>query len=145
MNTSLSRPAATRTKALFLGDLRTRPWAWAFQLVAAAILAQTLFFKFSGAPESVWIFEQLGVEPVGRLFAGLTELVCVLLLLWPRMALLGGLMTCGVMTGALGAHVAVLGLEVQGDGGLLFGLALVTLVAGVGTVWTRRDQLPRGW
>ena len=40
------------------------------RLVPAIILLQTLYFKFSAAPESVFIFEQLGLEPWGRIGLG---------------------------------------------------------------------------
>lgn len=111
------------------------------RLVAAAILGQTLFFKFSGAPESKWIFETLGAEPWGRLGTGVLEAVAVVLLLLPRTAALGALLALGLMAGAIGSHVALLGLEVQGDGGLLFGLACVTAACGAGIAWHRRREL----
>ena len=44
--------------------------SWLLQLVAAGILLQTLFFKFTGAEESVYIFTTLGVEPWGRIRVG---------------------------------------------------------------------------
>ena len=124
---TLSRPAQVTT--------------WAAQLLAAAILAQTLFFKFTGAPESMWIFSTLGVEPWGRWAAGLTELVAVVLLLIPRNAVHGAIVALGVMVGAIGAHLTRLGIAVQGDGGLLFGLALVVTAAALVVLVVRRDQL----
>jgi hypothetical protein len=36
------------------------------QLVAVGILFQTLFFKFTGAEESVYLFTKVGLEPRGR-------------------------------------------------------------------------------
>lgn len=116
--------------------------SWMSQLVAAAILGQTLFFKFSAAPEAVWIFTTLGVEPVGRIGTGVLELATVILLLVPRTAALGGLVAVGLMVGAILAHLAVLGVQVQGDGGTLFVLALVTAIAGALTAWLRRAELP---
>ena len=116
--------------------------AWTLQLLAAGILGQTLFFKFSGAPESVYIFETLGAEPWGRLGSGVVELLTVLLLLRARTAALGGLLAAGVMVGALGAHLTKLGIEVEGDGGTLFALACVTFVAGLSVAWLRRGSLP---
>ncbi len=99
------------------------------RLVAAGILLQTLFFKFTAAPESVWIFTKLGVEPWGRIFAGLSEAVAVVLLLVPVTQYLGALMTLGIMSGALLSHIAILGIEIEGDGGLLFALGLVAFVS----------------
>lgn len=120
--------------------------AWIAQLVAAAILGQTLFFKFSGAPEPIHIFTTLGAEPWGRIGSGIVELVAVLLLLSARTAALGGLLAMGVMVGAIGSHLTKLGIEVvvdgQSDGGLLFALAIVTFVASALVTWLRRAQLP---
>ncbi len=111
------------------------------RLVAAVILGQTLFFKFSGAEESVWIFQQLGAEPWGRIGSGVAELVCAVLLLVPRTAALGALGGLGVISGAIFSHLFVLGIEVKGDGGLLFGLALVVFVCCAAILWMQRDHL----
>ena len=119
-----------------------RKVAWAAQIVAAVILGQTLYFKFSAAPEAVALFTKLGVEPWGRVALGVVELVAVALLLVPRTAVLGGALTVGLMVGAVGSHLGPLGIEVEGDGGQLFLLALVTLVAGGVVVWLRRQELP---
>lgn len=113
----------------------------ALRLIAAAILAQTLFFKFSGAEESVWIFQQLGAEPWGRLGSGLAELVCVVLLLFPRTAWLGALGGLGVISGAIVSHLFLLGIEVKGDGGLLFYLAVVVFICCAVTLWLQRGEL----
>lgn len=120
----------------------TRKLSWALQLLAAAILGQTLFFKFSGAPESVHIFSTLGVEPWGRLATAILELVAVALLLNPRRAVLGSLLAAGLMVGAVGSHLTVLGIEVAGDGGALFALALVTLLASTVVAFLRRSEIP---
>ncbi|MCB9377334.1 MAG: DoxX family protein [Holophagales bacterium] len=119
-----------------------RRLSWTAQIVVAAILLQTLFFKFTGAPESVYIFETLGLEPVGRIGSGIAELVASVLLLVPGTAALGALVAAGVISGAIGAHLTRLGIEVQGDGGLLFGLALVVFVGSLLILWLRRAELP---
>ncbi len=116
----------------------------ALRLIAAGILAQTLFFKFSGAPESRWIFTQLGVEPWGRWFAGATELVAAILLLIPRTKTVGALAAVGTMGGAILSHLAVLGVVVQDDGGLLFGLAWTVLITSVAVIALHRNEL-RHW
>ncbi|MCB0393974.1 MAG: DoxX family protein [Bdellovibrionales bacterium] len=100
-----------------------------FRLVAAAILLQTLFFKFTAAPESVFIFETLGVEPWGRILSGVFELIAGIALLVPRTQILGALMGVGVMFGAIASHLLFLGIEVQSDGGLLFALACTVTIA----------------
>lgn len=127
-------------------DLPPPPRAvWIAQLAAAAILGQTLFFKFGGAPESVWIFSTLGAEPWGRLGSGAVEAVAVVLLLAPRTAVFGALLGAGTMSGAIASHALFLGIEVQGDGGLLFALANVVLAACLVVLWLRRGQLAALW
>lgn len=116
--------------------------AWAAQLVAAAILAQTLYFKFTAAPESVHIFTTLGMEPWGRIGSGVAELVAVVLLLRAHTAVFGAALAVGLMGGALQAHLGKLGIEVLGDGGLLFGLACTVTVASLTVLVLRRRQLP---
>jgi putative oxidoreductase len=116
--------------------------AWTCQLIAAAILGQTLFFKFTGAPESRFIFSTLGIEPWGRYATGVLELIAVILLLNPATAAIGGLLAMGLMGGAIMSHLTRLGIEVQGDGGLLFGLAVTVLLASAIVVAIRRHQLP---
>lgn len=116
--------------------------SWICQIAAAAILGQTLFFKFTGAPESVYIFSTLGAEPWGRIGSGVLELVAVALLLYPKTPALGAVLAIGLMLGAIGAHLTRLGIEVQGDGGTLFALALVVLLASLVVVIIRRRDLP---
>ena len=133
--------AALPEHAVLAGKVRAL--SWAAQLVAAAILAQTLFFKFSGAAEAKAIFEPLGVEPWGRIGLGVVELITVLLMLVPRTAALGGAVAVGLMLGAIGSHLTVLGIEHEGDGGLLFVMAWITLIAGAAVTWVRRHDLSR--
>ena len=116
--------------------------AWVAQVLAALILAQTLFFKFTGAEESVALFETLGAEPWGRIGSGVAEAFAIVLLLIPRTAALGGLLSAGLMVGAIGAHLTKLGIEWKGDGGLLFGLAVTTFVASLVVAFVRRGSLP---
>ena len=116
--------------------------SWTLQLLAAAILAQTLFFKFSGAEESKYIFRTLGAEPWGRVASGVAELVAVVLLLAPRTVVLGTLVALGVMAGAIASHLTKLGIVVQDDGGLLFSLAITVFVASAGILIIRRGQIP---
>lgn len=114
---------------------------WIAQLAAAAILAQTQVFKFGAAPESVCIFETLGVEPRGRLASGAVDALAVALFLVPRAAVFGALLGAGTLLGAIHAHLFVLGTAVQGDGGLLFALAYVVLACCLAVLRSRRAQL----
>lgn len=98
------------------------------RLLVAGILLQTLFFKFSGAAESVYIFSALDAEPYGRIGSGVIELIAAVLIL-SRQTVWGLLLSLGTMTGAILSHIFVLGINVQNDGGLLFTLALITWVS----------------
>jgi hypothetical protein len=128
MNDPKSRPRFSR---LSLG----------LRLAAAAILLQTLFFKFTGAEESVYIFTTVGQEPWGRYGSGVVELIACVLLFSPWRALGAGL-ALGVMGGAIFFHLTKLGVEVKGDGGLLFALALVTALASATVLALHRKELP---
>lgn len=114
---------------------------WALQISAALVLAQTLYFKFSGAPESMWIFSQLNAEPLGRYAAGVLELIACCLLVVPRTAVVGAGIGIVLMLGAMGSHVLRLGISVMGDGGLLFGLAVYVFAACAGILLLRRGEL----
>ena len=116
--------------------------SWIARLVVAAVLLQTLYFKFSGAPESVYIFSKLGLEPWGRIGSGVAELIAAVLLLLPATTALGALLALGVISGALVSHLTRLGIEVQGDHGLLFGLALVVFIGSALVLWLHRRALP---
>jgi hypothetical protein len=116
--------------------------SWVLQLAAAGILMQTLFFKFTGADESVYIFSALGAEPWGRIGSGVVELIASVLLLVPSTASLGAVIALGVMSGAILSHLLVLGVAVKGDGGLLFGLALIVFASSATVLAIRRAQLP---
>src|SRR5918911_1493660 len=94
--------------------------SWVLQLFVAVILFQTLFFKFTGAEESRYIFSKLGLEPWGRIGSGLAELIAVILLLYPRTVALGAILSLGVISGAIVSHLTRLGIVVKDDGGLLF-------------------------
>ena len=103
---------------------------WIARVVVAAILLQTLIFKFTAASESVYIFETVGMEPWGRIGSGVAELVAGGLLLIPgrRFAAAGAAMSLGVISGAIFFHLTKLGVVVQDDGGQLFAMALAVFV-----------------
>ena len=119
---------------------------WIARIAAAFILLQTVFFKFTGAPESIALFETIGMEPWGRYGSGALELVAAVLLLLPaaRFAATGSVLALGLMTGAIFLHLTKLGIEVQGDGGTLFAMAIVVLVSS-GFVLLHNRQGLRAW
>ena len=104
--------------------------SWALRLIVAAILLQTLFFKFTAAKESVYIFSTLGMEPWGRIGSGIFELIASLLLLAPATVAVGALMALAACGSAILFHLAKLGvaLTAVGDSGELFSLAVVVVV-----------------
>ena len=116
--------------------------SWICRIAAAVILLQTLYFKFTGAPESVYIFTNVGLEPWGRYASGVAELFAAILLLFPRTVWAGALLAAGVMAGAIGSHLTKLGIVVQDDGGLLFALALAVLICALVTLFIHRRQIP---
>ena len=102
--------------------------SWVLRIVAAAILVQTLYFKFTGQPESVELFTKLGVEPWGRIGTGVIELITSIFLLIPTTVFVGAFLGVGLMAGAILSHITVIGIESKGDGGQLFMLAIAVLV-----------------
>jgi putative oxidoreductase len=116
--------------------------SWILQIVVAVILLQTLFFKFTAAAESVYIFSTLGAEPWGRIGSGLVELIAAILLLLPATITVGAAVALFVIVGAIMSHLTILGIEVQGDGGLLFFLALTVFVASAAILVIRRGEIP---
>ena len=132
-------------------------FSWVCRVVAAIILLQTLFFKFTAAPESVYIFTRLGmfihsylpfasvgtVEVAGRIGSGIMELIAAVLLLTPRFVWAGAVLAMAATGGAIVSHLTFLGIEVQGDKGLLFLLAIVVFVASAVALYLHRKPIPR--
>lgn len=102
--------------------------ALVLRVVAAIIFLQTLYFKFTGHPESVELFTKLGVEPWGRIGTGIIEIIASILLLIPSTVFIGALMGIGLMSGAIFSHITIIGIESKGDGGQLFMLAIVVWI-----------------
>jgi len=102
---------------------------WACRIIAAIIMLQTLYFKFTGAPESVYIFSQVGMEPEGRYATGIAELIASVLILIPKTSLIGASLALFIMIGAIATHISILGIEVMNDHGQLFIYALIVAFA----------------
>ena len=112
------------------------------RITAAVILAQTLFFKFTAAPESVYIFDKVGLGALGRIGSGIAELIAVILLLIPGTVWLGAALALAVMGGAIMSHLTVLGIVVMDDHGLLFGLALTVALCSATLLLIHRRSIP---
>lgn len=118
--------------------------SWILRLAAAVILLQTLFFKFSAAKESVYIFSTLGLEPWGRIASGIVELIASILLLVPSTVSLGAVLSLGVISGAILSHLTKLGIALPAvdDHGELFALAVIVFLCSAAVLALHWRQLP---
>lgn len=112
------------------------------RLFVAVILLQTLYYKFGAHEDSVYIFTTLGLEPYGRIGIGVMELIASILILIKKTSWAGALLTVGLMAGAIFSHLTQLGIEVKGDGGQLFYMAIGTWVLSLIVLWSERKQIP---
>ncbi len=110
-------------------------------IIAAIILLQTLYFKFTAQPESIYIFSKLGLEPYGRIGSGIFELITSILLLIPSTRILGSVLGLDVISGAILSHLFVLGIDVQNDGGELFFLAVAVFVCCLFILIAKKDEV----
>lgn len=112
------------------------------RIVVAIILIQTLRFKFTAHPDSVYIFSKIGLEPYGRIGIGILELISAILILFPRTVWVGALLTFGIIGGAIMMHLTQLGIEVKNDGGTLFYMALGTFITSGIILFNHRKNIP---
>ena len=112
-----------------------------FRIVVALILIQTLRFKFTAHPDSVYIFETIGLEPYGRISIGLLELVASVLLLIPKTIWIGALLTIGLMGGAIIFHLTKLGIVIKEDSGILFYTAILTFLLSIIILHAQRKEI----
>ncbi len=130
--------------------------------VISFIFVQSLFFKFTNAPETQHIFNTLNDWAAGYGFEGLfvapgvfnayvigtAELIASLFLLSalilkkPLLTAIGSIMAFGIISGAITFHLFTpLGINVQGDGGTLFGLAVAVWVSSIILIFLSRSTL----
>jgi hypothetical protein len=114
---------------------------WILRIIAAIIMLQTLYFKFSAAEESVFIFSEIGIEPWGRIATGVFELIASILILFSPTLVFGAIIGVGLMSGAILSHLTVLGIEVKDDGGQLFAYALVVWLCCMVIIWLERQKI----
>ena len=119
-------------KALFLS----------IRVVIAIILLQTLRYKFTGHPDSIYIFTKIGLEPFGRFAIGVLELFAAILILVPRTIWIGGLLSIGIISGAIFLHLTQLGIEINNDGGGLFYMAISIFILSFLVFWNERKKIP---
>jgi len=112
------------------------------RIIVVIVLIQTLRFKFTAHPDSVYFFTKVGLEPYGRIGIGIIELIIGVLLLFPKTVWLGATLTVGIMGGAILMHLTALGIVVNGDSGALFYTALVTFIISLLLLWIYRKDIP---
>jgi len=112
------------------------------RIVVAIILVQTLRYKFTAHPDSVYIFTSVGLEPYGRIGIGVIELISAILILIPKTVWLGSLLSLGIISGAILMHLTGLGIEINGDGGILFYMAILVFVLSFILLWVNRKSIP---
>ena len=112
------------------------------RIIVAVILIQTLRFKFTAHEDSVYIFETVGLEPFGRIGIGIVELIAGILLLIPKTVWAGATITLGVIGGAIMMHLTQLGIEVRGDGGVLFYTAVITFILSAIILFIHKKDIP---
>ena len=118
--------------------------SWILQLIAAVILFQTLFFKFTGAKESIYIFSTVGMEPWGRIGSGVVELIASILLVIPATVTVGAVIALVTISGAIFFHLTKLGIALPAvnDRGELFTLAVVVFLVSLAILFIRRTEIP---
>ena len=112
------------------------------RVIIAIILIQTLRYKFTGHADSIFIFTEVGLEPYGRIGIGIIELIAAILILVPKTIWLGSGLTIGVLSGAIFCHLTKIGIEVNGDGGVLFYMGLATFLLSSIVLWYDRKSIP---
>jgi uncharacterized membrane protein YphA (DoxX/SURF4 family) len=117
-------------------------FTWVLRILAALILLQTLYFKFTAHSQSVALFKTLGMEPWGRIGTGIAELIASILILIPRTTLVGALMGLGLMGGAIFFHLTKLGINFGGDA-VLFIYAVITFACCLGLIIINRRNIPK--
>lgn len=112
------------------------------RIIIAILLIQTLYFKFTAHPDSVYIFSQIGLEPFGRIGIGILELITAILILNPKTIWSGSLLSIGIISGAIFTHLTKIGIEINNDGGTLFYIALIILILSAIVLIRVRKTIP---
>ena len=121
--------------------MRKSIFIWGLRIVAAFLLLQTLYFKFTAHEQSIRLFTTLGMEPWGRIGTGVFELIASVLILIPRTTLLGALMALGLMSGAIYFHLTKLGIYFDGDP-VLFIYAVIVFICSLLLIIIYRKNIP---
>ena len=114
------------------------------KLIVASIMLQTLFFKFTGAQESIDLFIKVAGknEAIVRIGTGIIELIASFLLFTPKKTWLGAFLTIGLMSGAVLFHITKIGIVHNNDGGILFSMAIITFLSSIVLLYLNRKEIP---
>lgn len=112
------------------------------RIIIAFVLVQTLRYKFTAHPDSVYIFTKIGLEPYGRIGIGVLELIAAILILIPKTIWAGALLSAGLMAGAIFSHLTKIGIEINGDHGQLFFMAVVIFIMSVIVLYFQKQHIP---
>lgn len=113
---------------------------WTLRLFISFYLIQYSYVKLSGQQSAIELFTTLEMEPWGRITIGILELITVLLILYPRTTVLGGLLGMVSMAAVIYYHLTQLGIAIRGDS-FLFIIACAIFAASLALVITNRKQL----
>ena len=84
---------------------------WLIQYFMAYTMFQAAFAKFLAMDAVVVMFDEIGMEPHGRILIGLIELLAAVCLLIPGSSIYGAFLALGVMVGAIIGHLTNIGIE----------------------------------
>lgn len=113
-----------------------------FRIIISILLIQTLQYKFTAHPDSVYIFSKVGLEPIGRIGIGILEFIAAFLIIIPKTIWIGALLTVGIIGGAIIMHLTLLGIEIDNDGGKLFYMALFIFILSAIILFNQRKNIP---
>lgn len=110
------------------------------RIIISIIYIQTSYFKLTGHPDSVYIFSKLGIEPYGRFGAGVIELMISPLLLINKTKLLSIIVSLGIIIGIIVSHLYIIGINIKGDNGSLFTLAIIIFILNIVLIHLHRTD-----
>ncbi|MDV7188499.1 DoxX family protein [Lutibacter sp. TH_r2] len=113
-----------------------------FRIIISILLIQTLQYKFTAHPDSVYIFSKVGLEPIGRIGIGILEFIAAFLIIIPKTIWIGALLTVGIIGGAIIMHLTLLGIKIDNDGGKLFYMALFIFILSAIILFNQRKNIP---
>ena len=122
---------------------KTSLLSFVIRIAISLIYLQTLYFKFTAHPDSVYIFSKLGLEPYGRIGIGMLELIVAILLVLNKTKLLSIIVSLGIITGAIASHLLVIGITIKEDHGGLFTLAIIIFTLNIVLIYLHKTDFSK--